>query len=108
MTAGGGPRYGRRTAFQFYVAPPASARILTAQQPLAHSEDSMKLIPISAICPQCGSGDVFYSCNPTCCYNHVCNKCYTTFELETTRVGEVGENFDIPPDPDSGAPTASC
>jgi hypothetical protein len=68
----------------------------------------MKLIPISVTCPQCGSGEVFYSCNPTCCYNHVCNKCYTTFELETTRVGEVGETFDIPPDPDSGAPTASC
>ena len=58
----------------------------------------MTLIPISVVCPQCGSGEVFYSCNPTCCYNHVCNHCYTTFELETTRVGEVAEEFDVQPD----------
>jgi hypothetical protein len=68
----------------------------------------MTLVPISVICPQCGSGDVFYSCKPECCYNHVCNTCYSTFELETTRVGEVTENFEIPPEPDSDAPTAPC
>ena len=68
----------------------------------------MNLIPISVACPHCGSGDVFYSCNPACCYNHVCNKCYTTFELETTRAGEVRENFAVPPDPVSAAPAAPC
>jgi hypothetical protein len=68
----------------------------------------MTLIPISVVCPQCGSGDVLYSCKPECCYNHVCNHCYTTFELETTRVGEVTENFEISPEPDSSAPTAPC
>lgn len=68
----------------------------------------MKLVPISVSCPQCGSGDVFYSCNPACCYNHVCNHCYTTFELETTRVGEVIEAFDLPPDPACDSPAAPC
>jgi len=68
----------------------------------------MKLVPISVVCPQCGSGDVFYSCNPQCCYNHVCNNCYTTFELETARVGEVTENVEIPPEPNSDTPTAPC
>ena len=61
----------------------------------------MTLTPISVVCPQCGSGEVFYSCKPECCYNHVCSNCYTTFELETARVGEVTEDFEIPPDPDS-------
>jgi len=69
---------------------------------------SMKLIPIAVACPQCGSSDIVYSCKPECCYNHVCNGCYTTFELETSRVGEVTENFDLPPDPDPSRPTAPC
>ena len=68
----------------------------------------MTLVPITVVCPQCSSGDVFYSCKPECCYNHVCNTCYTTFELDTTRVGEVAENFAIPPEPEADAPTAPC
>jgi transposase-like protein len=68
----------------------------------------MTLKPISVACPQCSSTEVYYSCNPSCCYNHVCNKCYTTFELETARAGEVTEDFAVPPDPESGAPTAPC
>jgi transposase-like protein len=69
---------------------------------------SMRLTLLSVACPQCGSTDVLYSCKPECCYNHVCNGCYTTFELETTRVGEVTEDFDPPPDPDPTGPTAPC
>jgi hypothetical protein len=68
----------------------------------------MRLSPISISCPHCGSKDVLYSCQPTCCFNHVCNKCYTTFELETTRVGEMQEDFAMPPDPDPSSPTAPC
>jgi len=68
----------------------------------------MTLTPLAICCPQCGSNDVIYSCKPECCFNHVCNRCYTTFELETTRVGELQAPFTIPPDPDPSAPTAPC
>lgn len=68
----------------------------------------MRLAPLSVSCPQCGSTDVVYSCKPECCFNHVCNHCYTTFELETTRVGELKEDFATPPDPDPSGPTAPC
>lgn len=68
----------------------------------------MKLAPLSVACPKCGSNDVLYSCKPECCFNHVCNHCYTTFELETTRVGELKEAFELPPEPDSSGPTAPC
>ena len=68
----------------------------------------MTLTPLAVSCPQCGSNDVFYSCKPECCFNHVCNRCYTTFELETTRVGELPDPFEVPPDPDPSGPTAPC
>jgi len=68
----------------------------------------MTLIPITVACPQCGSTDVFYSCNPSCCYNHVCNRCYSTFELETTCIGNVSEVFDVPAEPEPTSPTAPC
>lgn len=68
----------------------------------------MNLVPISIACPECGSPDVFYSCKPECCFNHVCNQCYTTFELESERVGEVQEDFMPPPEPESDNPTIPC
>jgi len=68
----------------------------------------MHLSPIAISCPQCGSKDVLYSCQPMCCFNHVCNDCYTTFELETTKVGETAEAFALPPDPEASNPTAPC
>jgi len=68
----------------------------------------MKLTPLSAQCPHCASGDIVYSCKPECCFNHVCNNCYTTFELETTRVGEITESLKILSEPDPSAPTAPC
>ena len=68
----------------------------------------MRTRKLQFACPVCASSQVFYTCTTDCCYNHVCNHCYTTFELETTRVGEVTESFEIPSEPDSDAPTAPC
>jgi transposase-like protein len=81
---------------------------LTPEFLLRHASALMILTPITISCPQCGSTDVVYSCKPECCFNHVCNHCYTTFELETSRVGEVKEEFRVPPDPDPSAPTTAC
>jgi transcription initiation factor TFIIIB Brf1 subunit/transcription initiation factor TFIIB len=60
-------------------------------------------------CPQCGSADVFYSCTPNCCYNHVCADCGTTFEPATALQGGTVTGV-IPPDPlpDTTAPTTEC
>ncbi len=68
----------------------------------------MELLPLSLACPTCGSTDVFYSCEPKCCFNHVCSNCRTTFEPFTTRVGEVTEDFGVPPELDPSAPAAPC
>jgi DNA-directed RNA polymerase subunit RPC12/RpoP len=64
---------------------------------------------LAIACPQCGSPEVFYSCTPNCCYNHVCAACGTTFEPATTLQG--GSLADVlPPDPlpDATDPTAEC
>lgn len=61
------------------------------------------------LCPLCGSGDVFYTCTPNCCFNHVCNHCNATFEPVTHATG--ASQFGVkPPDPmpDSTEPTAGC
>jgi DNA-directed RNA polymerase subunit RPC12/RpoP len=60
-------------------------------------------------CPLCGSGEVFYTCTPGCCFNHVCGNCGATFEPETHPAGGVLRGV-IPPDPlpDASDPTAAC
>ncbi len=60
-------------------------------------------------CPLCGSGEVFYSCTPGCCFNHVCGNCGATFEPETHPIGGVLKGV-IPPDPlpEASDPTAAC
>jgi DNA-directed RNA polymerase subunit RPC12/RpoP len=60
-------------------------------------------------CPQCGSADVFYSCTPNCCFNHVCGDCGTTFEPVTVAQGGAVTGI-VPPDPapDATDPTAEC
>ncbi len=64
---------------------------------------------LAIACPQCASLDVFYSCTPNCCYNHVCADCGTTFEPATTLCGGTITGV-IPPDPlpDATDPTAEC
>lgn len=66
------------------------------------------MIPIQAKCPTCGSADVFYSCHVSCCFNHVCNACRTTFELSTRVLGKSGETPSMPQDRDTSLPMAPC
>ena len=66
------------------------------------------LAPLSFACPKCGSPDVIYSCSPACCFNHVCSRCYATFEPETARVGEFRGEIGSLPEIDTTGPTAPC
>jgi hypothetical protein len=60
-------------------------------------------------CPQCHGAEIVYSCEPKCCFNHVCADCRSTFEINTVKTGqydptttmEIGE-------PESGDPTTGC
>jgi len=69
----------------------------------------VKTKKLDIACPQCGSAEVFYSCTPNCCFNHVCSNCGTTFEPVTTAAGGMLAGL-VPPDPlpDATDPTAEC
>jgi hypothetical protein len=64
---------------------------------------------LALACPVCGSGEVFYSCTPNCCFNHVCSECGTTFEPATTLAGGTGSGI-VPPSPlpEAADPTVAC
>jgi hypothetical protein len=44
----------------------------------------MALFPLAVACPRCGSRNITYTCEPKCCFNHLCGDCYGTFELRTS------------------------
>src|ERR1700687_791304 len=69
----------------------------------------VKTRKLEIACPVCGSAEVYYSCTPNCCFNHVCGNCGTTFEPATTLKGGTAGGI-IPPDPlpDATDPTAEC
>lgn len=60
-------------------------------------------------CPVCASADVYYTCTPNCCFNHVCGNCGSTFEPVTRATGESMTGI-IPPDPlpEAADPTVAC
>lgn len=69
----------------------------------------MKTRKLEIDCPVCGSRDVFYSCTPNCCYNHVCADCGTTFEpITKARGGTVRDVLPPDPLPEAADPTAAC
>lgn len=69
----------------------------------------MKSAKLKLTCPVCGSGDVFYSCTPNCCFNHVCNDCTSTFEPVTQASGGKQPEVESPdPLPESSDPTVAC
>jgi DNA-directed RNA polymerase subunit RPC12/RpoP len=60
-------------------------------------------------CPLCRSAEVFYSCTPNCCFNHVCGSCGATFEpLTHVRGGPIGGIAAPDPLPDASDPTVAC
>ena len=61
-------------------------------------------------CPTCNSADVIYSCEPKCCFNHVCSECRTSFELATHRTGSaLNQHLEASiQEPSSGDPAAPC
>jgi hypothetical protein len=69
----------------------------------------MRLRHIQVACPKCGSSNVAYSCEPECCFNHVCGDCLSSFQLETLDLG--GRASDLEPVGDirdTCLPTAAC
>ncbi len=60
-------------------------------------------------CPQCGGAEIVYSCEPKCCFNHVCADCRSTFELNTAKTGRFDHQSAIQAEePASGEPTTGC
>jgi hypothetical protein len=66
-------------------------------------------LPLQIACPRCASPAVAYSCEPRCCFNHVCAACRCTFQTATEATGGKLQGL-APPDPlpDSSDPTAPC
>src|SRR5262249_37478309 len=70
---------------------------------------NMNVTPLTVRCPKCGSGRIAYSCEPDCCFNHVCEDCLTSFLLATRDAGQTITGtvaHQIEKDP--CAPTARC
>ena len=69
----------------------------------------MKTHKLRIACPACGSGEVYYTCTPNCCFNHVCGDCGATFEPATHATGGTLSGV-VPPDPlpEPTDPTTAC
>lgn len=69
----------------------------------------MKTAKLSLACPVCQSSEVFYSCTPNCCFNHVCGSCGATFEPVTVASSGRLSGLEAPdPLPEAADPTVAC
>jgi len=69
----------------------------------------VKTAKLSLACPVCQSPEVFYSCTPNCCFNHVCGECGATFEPVTSFAGGRLAGIEPPdPLPEASDPTVAC
>ena len=60
-------------------------------------------------CPQCGGADVVYSCEPRCCFNHVCADCKAAFLINTEETGDFERQATIEAaEPESTEATTGC
>lgn len=65
--------------------------------------------PLQIACPTCAGTSVAYSCEPGCCFNHVCSGCRTTFQTATAPLGgKLADLAPCEPPQDSSDPTAQC
>jgi len=64
---------------------------------------------LAMACPKCGSGAIVFSCEPKCCFNHVCEECTTSFQPVTEATGEKLRGLKPPdPQPDCTEPATAC
>jgi protein-arginine kinase activator protein McsA len=69
----------------------------------------VKTRKLSLACPVCHSAEIFYSCEPKCCFNHVCAECHSTFEPVTRAAGGTLAGLEPPePLPECTEPTVAC
>lgn len=68
----------------------------------------MRLVPIAALCPVCGSQDVIYSCAPHCCFNHVCGTCRASWQHGTALVRRGARSDADPGEYDTSFAAAPC
>lgn len=69
----------------------------------------MKLIPLTLICPKCGSREIAFSCEPKCCFSHICEACYYQFWPVTRYAGKMLEGYEKPEgEKDCLLATAEC
>ncbi len=60
-------------------------------------------------CPKCGGAEIVYSCEPKCCFNHVCADCRSSFEINTEKTGQYDRTTPVQAEaPVSGDPTTAC
>ena len=71
--------------------------------------ETIELKKLEAKCPGCGSDKIVYSCDPECCFNHVCESCLTTFEIGTIVSDHevIKGDFKLP-ERDITEPTTGC
>jgi hypothetical protein len=64
---------------------------------------------LSFACPVCGSLDIVYSCEPKCCFNHVCADCRASFQTGARLVGGKVNGVQPPdPLPECTDPAVAC
>ncbi len=60
-------------------------------------------------CPKCIGAEIVYSCEPKCCFNHVCADCRSSFEINTEKTGQYDRTTPVQAEvPVSGDPTTAC
>ena len=70
---------------------------------------SLQTRKVAMACPKCGSAAIVYSCEPKCCFNHVCSDCTTSFQPVTHATGARLTGLVRPdPPPDCTEPAVAC